>query len=109
MADGSRTPGEDEDDPDDDAPELPLPWSSTTRIVAAILWSSFLAACLATMLTFALVDPELIYHATTPPMEISRATGYGVGFFFFWAIGALSSSIAVLLLRSRGDQPDRQP
>jgi hypothetical protein len=85
---------------DDDLPDPPRqPWSTKAQVVAAVLWPSFLSACLATMLFFAIIDPELINQETSA-LEISRMTGYGIGFFFFWIIAALSSAVSVYLLRT---------
>jgi len=76
------------------------PWSRTARSIAAIIWPSFLSAAFATMLFFAVVDPGLIGDSMTPSQRISRMTGYGLGFFFFWMITIISSSISILLIRS---------
>jgi hypothetical protein len=88
-----------------------LPWSRPAQAVAAVLWPSFLAASFATMLFFAYVDPELLGHATSPALEVSRMTGYGIGFFFFWLITMVSSAISVYLLQtghtSHGEQRAR--
>ena len=78
------------------------------QAVAAVLWPSFLAACLATMVFFAYVDPELLGHATSPVLEVSRMTGYGIGFFFFWLIALISSAISVYLLRTAHEPPERR-
>jgi hypothetical protein len=109
MADGDEVRyGPDEDD---EAAPPPRPWSAPAQIAAAILWPSFLAACLATMLFFAFVDPELMGHETT--LQISRMTGYGIGFFFFWFVTAISSAVSVYLLRTghlpQGDDAGRDP
>jgi len=63
-----------------------------------ILWPSFLAACLASVLFFAAVDP-LLLRGAGPQMfaQLSRESGYALGFFFFWAMGALSSLLSLLL------------
>lgn len=83
------------------------------QTAAAILWPSFLAASLATMLFFAFVDPEHIHEFTTPPLELTRMAGYGVGFFFFWFVAAMSSAVSVYLLRTARPDPhgnaDREP
>ena len=79
------------------------PWSRRARDVAAVLWPSFLAACLATMVFFAFVDPELMGDAMTPSVTISRMTGYAVGFFFFWAISLVSSVLTIFLVRTSAD------
>lgn len=98
MADGDRDSDNGTLADDDDSPRAPRPWSSTAQIVAAILWPSFLTASMATMLAFAFIDPALIQHETT--LEISRMTGYGIGFFFFWFVAAVSSAVSVYLLRT---------
>jgi hypothetical protein len=87
--------------PDEDiAAPPPKPWGSRAQVVAAVLWSSFLAASLATMLFFAFVDPGLIHEVTTPQIEMTRMTGYAVGFFFFWLVAAISSAVSVYLIRT---------
>lgn len=98
---GEPNEWDDEEGPDEDieAPP-PKPWGSRAQVVAAVLWSSFLAACLATMLFFAFVDPGLIHEVTTPEFEMTRMTGYGVGFFFFWLVAAISSAVSVYLIRT---------
>jgi hypothetical protein len=101
------------DDDEDDrfhsaAPELPeqLPWSRRAQAVAAVVWPSFLAAAIATMLFFAFVDPGEMEQAMSQPLEFSRMTGYGLGFFFFWLIAIVSSAISVYLLRTARRQFD---
>lgn len=86
-------------------PDPPRPWSTAAQTVAAVLWPSFLAAAMATMLFFAFVDPALVHEATSPPLEVNRMTGYAIGFFFFWFVTAVSSAVSVYLLRT--GRPDR--
>lgn len=74
------------------------PWSRKAQIIAAVLWTSFLSAAAATMLFFAFVDPADMEHAMRLPMEHTRMTGYGLGFFFFWLITGVSSALSVYLL-----------
>jgi len=88
--------------PDDDveAPPPPPPWGGRAQVLAAVLWSSFLAACLATMLFFAYVDPGIIHEPDTPGLETTRMTAYGVGFFFFWFVAVVASAVSVYLIRT---------
>jgi hypothetical protein len=65
-----------------------------------VLWPSFLAAALATMLFFAFVDPEALRETMIESLELGRMSGYGLGFFFFWLITLVSSAISVFLLRT---------
>ncbi|MDJ0927852.1 MAG: hypothetical protein QNJ73_09400 [Gammaproteobacteria bacterium] len=102
--------GEPERPPYDDDELLPeqRPWSRRAQAIAAVMWPSFLAAALATMLFFAFVDPGRMEDAMSQPLEFSRMTGYGLGFFFFWLIAVVSSAVSVFLLRtSRRDRRDR--
>lgn len=67
--------------------------------VGAILWPSFFAAGVATMVFFALVDPLELRDMTFPDIQISRGVGYTIGFFMFWLATASSSLFTWLLLR----------
>lgn len=75
--------------------------------LGAILWPSFFAAGVATMVFFALVDPLELRDITLPAVEITRSMGYSIGFFLFWAATASSSAFTWWLLRppSRFNQP----
>ena len=65
----------------------------------AILWPSFVAAGLASMVFFAFVDPLRLRDLTFPQHALSRELGYTLGFFMFWAVTAASSAITWYLLR----------
>ena len=75
--------------------------------VGAVLWPSFFAACVATMVFFAFVDPLELRDMTFPGIEIERGFGYTIGFFMFWACTASSSLFTWILLRpaSRFNRP----
>ena len=64
------------------------------------------AACVATMICFAFIDPVLVGNDDYPPPAFaSRMSGYAIGFFFFWLISALSSLLTLYLARTaRPDQ-----
>lgn len=72
----------------------------------AVLWPSFFAAGVATMVFFAVVDPTELAAITWPHLSISREAGYTIGFFMFWAC-TFSSSVftAVLSQSSALDEP----
>ena len=80
-------------------------WTHLRQDIAAIAWTSFLAASVATMVFFAFFDPLLLGLDDDPPAwAVHRMTGYGVGFFFFWMICAASSALTAYLLRTRRSQ-----
>lgn len=66
-----------------------------------VLWPSFLAACVASLLFFAAVDPVLLRDSGPRVLaHLDRETGYALGFLFFWGIGAIASSLSVYLIRT---------
>lgn len=65
---------------------------------AAVVWPSFFAACIATMVFFALVDPLELAAAAWPHIAVSRELGYSLGFFGFWLCTFSSSLFSALLL-----------
>jgi hypothetical protein len=90
------------------APSSPEPQRRSNALdIALVVWPSFLAACVASLLFFAAVDPELLRDAGPRLFAgIDREAGYAVGFFFFWGIGALASTLSVYLIRT--DRPARR-
>ena len=75
-------------------------WGWRGRSIAEVLWPSFLVAAMATMIFFALFDPEGLLLALEYPLETSRTTVYSLGFFLFWALTALSSALTTWLIRT---------
>ena len=68
-------------------------------ILGAILWPSFFAAGVATMVFFAIVDPEDLNQITWTKVTLSRELGYTLGFFMFWLCTSASSLFTWILLR----------
>jgi hypothetical protein len=69
--------------------------------IALVLWPSFLAASVASLLFFAAVDPQLLRNAGPRIFDnLNREAGYALGFFFFWAIAALASGLSVYMIRT---------
>lgn len=75
--------------------------------IGAILWPSFFAAGVATTVFFAVVDPQQLNQITWADVNMSRQSGYTLGFFMFWLCTAGSSLFTWVLLRpsSRYNQP----
>src|SRR5690606_33684491 len=76
-----------------DHPPRPL-----AQRLGAILWPSFFAAGVSTMVFFALVDPLDLAAITFVDWDITREAGYTIGFFMFWAATASASLFTWILL-----------
>jgi hypothetical protein len=69
--------------------------------LALVLWPSFLAACGASLLFFAAIDPALLRDVGPRFFTgVDREAGYALGFLFFWGVGALASALSVYLIRT---------
>ncbi|MEY4760354.1 MAG: hypothetical protein RLZZ200_210 [Pseudomonadota bacterium] len=75
--------------------------------LGAVLWPSFFAAGVATMVFFAFVDPLALRDMTFPELHLSRELGYSLGFFMFWIATASASFFTSVLLSpgSRFNKP----
>ena len=73
-------------------------WSRNAQAVATVVWISFLAASVATMLFFALFDPVELF--ATVGRDVGSQSGYALGFFFFWFISAGCSAVTAWLVRT---------
>jgi len=83
-----------------------LRWPRLAQDVAIVLWPSFIAASIATMVCFAFIDPLLIGPDDNPPPGFTtRMTGYAVGFFFYWLVSGLSSLLTLYLVRTAHPEP----
>ena len=81
------------------APAFDHPPRPLAQRVGAILWPSFFAAGICTMVFFAFVDPLVLRDMTFPDLPMTRGLGYSLGFFMFWSATAASSLFTWLLLR----------
>jgi hypothetical protein len=80
-------------------PLVEPPTEPLAQRVGAVLWPSFFAAGVATMVFFAFIDPLALRDISFVDWEIGRELGYTIGFFMFWAATAASSLFTWLLLR----------
>ena len=92
------------------APAFEHPPRPLAQRVGAILWPSFFAAGVATMVFFAFVDPLALRDLTFPSLPLARGLGYTIGFFMFWLATASASAFTWILLRpaSRFNAPLRK-
>lgn len=79
-------------------------------LIGTVLWPSLLAACLASLLFFAAVDPLLLRDAGPQLFDgLSREGGYALGFFFFWFIAACASALSLYLAHRPSTQATPGP
>ena len=78
------------------APVAALPWAQR---VGVVVWPSFFAAGVATMVFFAFVDPLALRDITFPDLALTREAGYTIAFFLFWSATAGASLFTSILLR----------
>jgi hypothetical protein len=69
----------------------------------AVMWPSFFAAGVATMVFFALFDPAELSRIAWIGVEVERKLGYTIGFFLFWACTFASSLFTSWLMEPRRD------
>lgn len=67
------------------------------RWLGAVIWPSFFAACVMTVVFFAMVDPLELDEISALHLGLGRMAGYSLGFVMFW-VATLSSSAFTLLL-----------
>lgn len=75
-------------------------WSRNRQAVAIVIWISFLAAAVGTMLFFALFDPVDLSSVFDEDLEIGSEAGYAAGFFFFWVLSAAACAMTAWLVRT---------
>jgi hypothetical protein len=89
-------------------------WPPRLRLLAAAGWSTFLAACLGTMLAFAVLDPQLIIDGIeggepgSAPWWLTRTGIYTLGFFLFWLIGLVATVLTAYLTQGLPGNGDRR-
>jgi len=74
--------------------------------IITVVWPSFLAATAATIVFFSLFDPTDLSSLLGFP-ELSHLAGYTGGFFAFWLLTSISSSLTNYF-RPPGNQVDQQ-
>jgi hypothetical protein len=67
----------------------------------AVIWPSFFAAGVATMVFFALFDPAELARLAWVGVDLDRRWGYTIGFFLFWACTFSASLFTSILMRPR--------
>jgi hypothetical protein len=81
-------------------PAVPGRWSHRKRDLAIIAWISFLAACIGTFVSFAMLDPDGLSEAWVLNWQPGRKLTYSLGFLFCLLIAAVASSLTVFMIRT---------
>ncbi|MBU6376919.1 MAG: hypothetical protein KJS95_00170 [Gammaproteobacteria bacterium] len=88
------------------AEDRTTPLGERARTGLTVMWCSFLAASVATMVFFAFVDPSPIFAVLASTGAIPERTAlYSIGFFFFWSVCALASLLTASLLAPAARRP----
>lgn len=92
-----------------EAPGSGRTWPRFREDLGVLLWSSFLAACVATLFFFAYFDPRMLAADDAPPSWLhDRMSGYAIGFFFFWGICTIAGFLTAYLIDTRpSDRNDK--
>jgi len=62
-----------------------------------ILWPAFIAAGIAEVVFFTVIDPKQLY-LLGQPVELAALTTYSIGFFLFWVLCIGSSLMTYFML-----------
>jgi hypothetical protein len=73
--------------------------SRRAHLIGVTVWSSFLAACLGSLLFWAFVAPENLLGESYDGHAPDRLDVYTLGFLALWLLAALSSALALYLNR----------
>jgi hypothetical protein len=76
---------------------LPQDLGRRARAIGAVLWASFLAACVGTMFFFAFISPDDMLHPFPEEDRIDHIGVYTLGFFGLWLLSALAAALALYL------------
>jgi hypothetical protein len=91
----------------EDMESPPPAWSRARRDLAAVLWPSFLIACVATMLLFALIDPADFGEHLPHSLWSARTAAYSAGFFFLWLVCIASAALTLYMVRTDREERGR--
>ena len=79
--------------------------SIRARRIGAVVWASFLAACVGTMFFFAFIAPEELVGEDFTTTMIDHLGVYTLGFFGLWLVALLASALTLTM----SQPPDGTP
>ena len=80
--------------------ELPGRWNRRKRDIGTVIWISFLAASVGTVVIFAVMDPDALGDSWLLPWDMGRRLAYSLGFLFLFAISLIASGLTVFMIRT---------
>ncbi len=79
-------------------------WPRGVRDFGIVLWVSFLAACVGSLIIFGLLDPEAMTNAWTENWDLGREWGYTLGFGFLWFVCLIAAALTIYMVRTGPQQ-----
>jgi len=89
--------------------DLPQDLSPRARVIAVVVWASFLASCAGTLFFFAFIAPVDLIGEEPQSGFMDHLSVYTLGFIGFWCVGALASAVALYLVRTPPGAPPTEP
>ncbi|HMA00691.1 MAG TPA: hypothetical protein VKP66_22325 [Steroidobacteraceae bacterium] len=76
-------------------------WSPRSQGIGVALWTSFLVACIETMIVFAFLDPVTLgFEGLSPSLSALRPMLYGCGFFLFWSFAFIAAGLTAYMIET---------
>lgn len=76
-------------------------WSARSQGIGVALWTSFLVACIETMIVFAFLDPVTLgFEGLSPSLAALRPMLYACGFFLFWSFAFIAAGLTAYMLET---------
>jgi len=79
---------------------IPGRWNQRKRDIGTVVWISFLAACVGTLVIFAVLDPAALNDAWVLPWEMGSKLAYSLGFAFLFCVSLVASVLTVFMIRT---------
>jgi len=87
-------------------PAARMGWSPRRQRIGVVVWISFLAAAVETMVFFGFFDPAALRMDAQPETPFAlRHAAYAAGFFFFWVFTGVAAGLTAYLLNTAGRRP----
>ena len=76
-------------------------WSPRSQGIGVALWTSFLVACIESILVFAFLDPVTLgFDGLSAPLAPLRPMLYGCGFFLFWSFAFIAAGLTAYMVET---------